>query len=420
MQHSRRPRRMPHLSILVFIASVFLSTTFCVNGAFAADKVGARSNSSVQFKVLYSFTGGSDGCCIYGGLGRDRHSGDLYGVAYSGYDLTGDGDLFKLTRTQRGYSFHVLEYFSSAKGRECSTTPVVDASGNIFGVCFGGGSGDKGTLWEYSHKGKFKVLHSFDGPGDGMSLQDSVALDGSGHIYGTAYTWGPGGSGTFWKYSLRSGSFTLLHSFADGDDGALLPAGPKIDQETGMIWGTTEFGPNCYYCGQGTVWDYDPSSGTFTTVLTFDSTNILAPQSRVEVGEKGNVFGTAFGSDGGYGNCGLVYGLQKENSYTPSIAYEFTGSDGDGCDAFGRVRFNEQGHLLGTTYDGGEFGDGTIYELEHKNGGWQETILHSFDGSDGVRPQSGLITDHKDNWFGTTSLGGKNKWGTVFEISGVR
>jgi len=250
-----------------------LSVLILMSSAFGASKAHARPNSRVTFKVLYNFTGGSDGCCIYAGLNRNS-DGSLYGVTYSDDNLTGDGVLFKLTPNQWGYTFHVVQNFSAEKGRECRAAPTRDNRGNLFGVCWGGGAGDRGTLWEYSRSGKFTVLHSFTGPGDGQEPEDSVALDRAGNIYGTTYTYGPGGSGTFWKYSLTSHTFTLLHSFADGDDGGLLPTGPRIDKETGMIWGTTETGPNCYYCGQGTVWNYDPSSGTFTTVLNLDSTDI--------------------------------------------------------------------------------------------------------------------------------------------------
>jgi uncharacterized repeat protein (TIGR03803 family) len=88
--------------------------------------------------------------------------------------------------------------------------------------------------------------------------------------------------------------------------------------------------------------------------------------------------------------------------------------------AFGNVALDARGKLIGTTYAGGSFGDGTVYELEPVNGGWRETILYSFNISDGLRPQSGLITDGKTNWFGTTSEGGNYGQGVVFELSGVR
>jgi hypothetical protein len=44
-------------------------------------------------------------------------------------------------------------------------------------------------------------------------------------------------------------------------------------------------------------------------------------------------------------------------------------------------------------------------------------VLYSFrDGNDGATPYGGLFLDDKDNLYGTTSEGGVNGFGTVFEI----
>lgn len=395
---------MPHkfLTGLVWVLLIVVATS----GASKAPHPGVPG---IKFKVLHHFTGGSDGCCILGGLARDRQ-GNLYGVAYSNDYLHGDGLLFKLT-SNRGYSFRVLQKFSkAATGRECTTTPTPDNHGNLFGVCSAGGSDDKGTLWKYSSSRGLELLHSFTGPADGMSPEESVAVDELGNIYGTAYTWGPGGFGTLWEYSPASGAFVLLHSFADGDDGGLLPAGPRIDRKTGIIWGTTEFGPNCYYCGHGTVWNYDPSSGAFTTVLDLDPTEIEQPSTRLIIDGDGDVFGTA---------AGLVFKLQTNDDYSPTVLYEFNGKN-DGVSPLGRVRFDKHRNLFGTTVFGGEFGFGTAYELTPSNDTWQEIILHSFNYSDGYQPAAGLKTDFEGHWFGTAAYGGNYDSGTVFEISGVR
>jgi uncharacterized repeat protein (TIGR03803 family) len=381
--------------------------------SFALGLGNAQAGSDVGFKVLHNFTGGPDGCCIYAGLARDRE-GNLYGVAYLNDDNSGAGDLFELTWTSRGHGFRILQKFSAADGL-CMASPSFDGAGNLFGVC--AGSLDDGTLWEYSNLGKFSILHAFNGPEDGEEPQGNIALDQFGNIFGTAYTYGPGGSGTLWEYSLSSGVFKVLHGFADGDDGGLLPAGPAIDHD-GRVWGTTESGPNCYYCGAGTVWHYDLLSGTFATILDFSPSGIQNPQSSLTIDADGNLFGTAFGPNPN--NCGLVYELQGIKSYAPAVVHPFTRGKGDGCLAFGNVALDARGKLIGTTYAGGSFGDGTVYELEPVNGGWRETILYSFNISDGLRPQSGLITDGKTNWFGTTSEGGNYGQGVVFELSGVR
>ena len=367
----------------------------------------------MSFRVLYNFTGGADGCCLYGGLARDRN-GNFYGVTYINDNGAGPGELFKLVPLGSVYYLKILHNFSFSDGL-CITTPILDSEGNLFGVCTDVGSAS-GTLWEFSRDGTFSVVHTFNGLTDGMEPQDAVALDDAGNIYGTAYTGGPGTAGTLWEYSHSLRTFAVLHAFANGNDGGLLLAGPRFDGH-GKLWGTTEFGPNCYYCGTGTVWSYDLISGTFTTVLDFGSSGVNAPQSRFAIDAAGNLYGTAFGLT--VGNCGLVYELEKNRNYAPVILHSFTGKNGDGCFAYGNVVLDDDGDLLGTTYNGGDFGDGVVYKLTKTSGGWKEATLHSFNLSDGYRPQSGLITDAVGRWFGTASLGGNYGEGVIFELSGI-
>jgi uncharacterized repeat protein (TIGR03803 family) len=387
-----------------------LLTLVLMGGGFAASKASAQQSSGATFKVLYTFTNGKDGCCILGGPVLDQ-AGNIYGIAYSGDNTSSDGDLFKLSPTANGYVLRVLFNFSMATGRLCDSTPAIDKSGNLFGVCGGGGPSDNGTLWEYSRSGTFTVLHTFTGPPDGSPPEDGVALDREGDIYGTARGWGPGLRGTFWEYSPSSGAFTLLHSFAGRADGGVLPAAPSID-ENGIVWGTTELGPDSG--GNGTVWSYDPSSGVFSTIQDFRLTGVSLPSTRLVFGRGGNPFGTAASH-----YCGQIYELPKNSYYAPVLVYQFPSGGGVGCAVNGRVAGGD-GYLIGTTTFGGASGCGTVYELVERNGGWVNKVLHEFDCNDGYQPASGLATDHKGNWFGTAAYGGKYASGTVFEISGVQ
>jgi uncharacterized repeat protein (TIGR03803 family) len=363
---------------------------------------------AVNSTVLHNFSEGSDGCCPFAGLARDRE-GSLYGVTEGG-GATDYGTLFKLTPSLEGYSFRVLADFSESRGAFCEDTPVVDELGNVFGVCREGGL-STGTLWEYSSSGKFVVLRQFTTP-DGQDPYD-VALDRSGNLYGAAF-YGPGGAGTLWRYSRSSQTFTVLHSFTGGADGAD-PSGPTIDSK-GVLWGQTFYGPNCATCGPGTVWNYDPQSETFTTVLDFTSTGISNPETDFTIDKHGNLFGTAWPVD--HSNWGTVYELQADNNYAPLVLYTFT-NEQDGNEPFGKLRFDKHGNLIGTTQYGGAYDNGTVYEVFYKDGTWQETLLHSFEfWVDGEFP-SGLITDGDcDRWFGTAETGGHG-WGTAFELSGI-
>jgi uncharacterized repeat protein (TIGR03803 family) len=78
------------------------------------------------------------------------------------------------------------------------------------------------------------------------------------------------------------------------------------------------------------------------------------------------------------------------------------------------------GNLYGTTIEGGLNNDGVVFELSPPAVGktaWTQTVLVSFDGTDGQAPRAGLIVDGADNLYGTTSIGGKYQHGVVFKLA---
>ncbi len=102
---------------------------------------------------------------------------------------------------------------------------------------------------------------------------------------------------------------------------------------------------------------------------------------------------------------------------TEKILYEFNG--GTGSSPAGNLIFDAAGNLYGTTTTGGSETRGAVYELSPAaGGGWTQTTLHSFTGgSDGSEPEAGLVFDATGNLYGTTAWGGVYGYGTVFELS---
>lgn len=77
---------------------------------------------------------------------------------------------------------------------------------------------------------------------------------------------------------------------------------------------------------------------------------------------------------------------------------------------------DREGRLYGAASSGGEYGGGAVFELPpSESGGYTEKIIHSFDGTDGSNPSSGLAMDKSGNLYATTEFGGLG-WGTVTEL----
>jgi uncharacterized repeat protein (TIGR03803 family) len=153
------------------------------------------------------------------------------------------------------------------------------------------------------------------------------------------------------------------------------------------------------------------------------------PTSLVLDGQ-GNLYGETIhggGTECG-GGCGTVFKLSPTDgsSWRESILHRFGGLP-DGANPFGQMVFDSSGNVFGTTLSGGmacdgfNDGCGTVYEVSPSSGGWEESIVHAFDSSDGQFPDS-LIEDGSGNLFGTTQEGGPRNvcgdgCGTVFELS---
>src|SRR5208283_1254787 len=88
-----------------------------------------------------------------------------------------------------------------------------------------------------------------------------------------------------------------------------------------------------------------------------------------------------------------------------SILWSFDGTDG--AVPAGGVILDASGTLYGTTFKGAS-GPGTVFELTKSRGKWTESVLLSFDGTDGENPLGALIMDTSGNLYGTTNGGGVN------------
>src|SRR5260370_13313261 len=100
---------------------------------------------------------------------------------------------------------------------------------------------------------------------------------------------------------------------------------------------------------------------------------------------------------------------------TFTVLHTFTGG-ADGGTPFGTpILFN--GNVYGTTSGGGTQGLGTVYELNFASR--HEAVLHSFAGApiDGAGPLAGLVQDASGNFYGVPFSGGTFNFGTAFKLT---
>ena len=149
------------------------------------------------------------------------------------------------------------------------------------------------------------------------------------------------------------------------------------------------------------------------------------PIAGVIADAKGNLYGTTeIGGNGGGQGQGTVFELTPNGSggWTESILFSFDLTNGYLPSSRLVMDTDSNGNLLdlyGTTWLGGTYQDGTVFKLKvpsNSGGSWTESTLFNFNNTDGLNPRP-VTRDNSGNLYGTTQSGGTNGDGTVFELT---
>ena len=204
-------------------------------------------------------------------------------------------------------------------------------------------------------------------------------------------------------------TYTVLHSFGSGTDGAN-PSGGISALKVGTV--TTGFSGatvNGGASGDGTVFRLYQISGVwnYSILANFDGANGLLPYGADGSGNWGT---TAAGGAHGEGTIYQISGT--------TFKQVFNFCDLESCED-GAAPYGGLVGGYGTTSGGGEYGAGTIYSWDGLTS--THTVVHSFagtSGADGAVPLGRLVTGvSSETLYGTTSAGGTSNLGTVFEFN---
>ena len=269
-----------------------------------------------------------------------------------------------------------------------------------------------------------RTIHRFINVAKGARPRAPLIMDSANNLYGTTYTGAADGNGTVFELTPPAGGSgkwtqTVLYRFSKNVRDGIYPQAAVVLDKQGNLYGTTtEGGIN----DAGVAFELArPAGGTGTwqEVVLHRFTSGKdggTPHGALVFGPDGSLYGTA--GYGGKDSAGVVFKLtQNGGVWTETVLYNFT-NGADGGYPYATLAFDAAGNLYGTTLNGGNTGNGVVFELSPSGGSWTETVLHSFDGAnDGMQPGTGVILDMAGNLYGTTQVGGTAGYGTVFEVS---
>lgn len=362
---------------------------------------GAWPAAGQTYTVLYPFRASVR---ITSGL-VEVAPGEFYGTTTSG-GAWSQGSVVKVTTAGAVTTLH--SFSSNIDGENPVAGLVYDgAGGYLYGTTTSGGLYGRGTIFRIKPDGtSFETIYDFLAGTDPFSPQAALIKGSDGKLYGTSRLGGANGLGTVFSLDVSTMPVTLttLHSFVGGaTDGA----GPvaSLLESGGYLYGTTAEGGAS---GFGTVFKFDTSAGSMLWFASFDGTNGSSPRGGV-VEKGGDFYGTA--DSGGSSGSGTVFKVTSSGALTK--VYDF----GNGQRPFAGLTLGADGLLYGTTREGGANFHGTVFRLDPSATPVVDDTRHSFNGTDGAAPTTGLVLGSDGRLFGTTSEGGPGGYGTAYWVN---
>jgi uncharacterized repeat protein (TIGR03803 family) len=226
-----------------------------------------RSGSGYAERILHRFAGSTgDGSDPLSGLVRDRH-GNLFGTTYAGgqsdeYEFcdSGCGTAYELKRLPRRFSESVLVNFLGFTQDDGSNPigglTISPFDGLLYGTTSTGVAG-AGTIWVLVPSQGELTLWAFGwaGPSGGQFPTSTMIPVGLHSFYGTTPQGGTG-QGTVYEMVI-DGGVTIVHTFGGPGDGITPYA--QLVAENGQVYGTT-MGGGTATCSCGTVYSLATSN----------------------------------------------------------------------------------------------------------------------------------------------------------------
>ncbi|MGP0096238.1 MAG: choice-of-anchor tandem repeat GloVer-containing protein [Terriglobales bacterium] len=329
--------------------------------------------------VLYSFGGVPDGSEPQYNLVMDG-AGNLYGATSLGGPGECNGTVFELSPSESGWTFTLLYAFNGGNNDGCvPSSDLFLRNGYLYGTTGDGGPANAGTIFVVPTSGGRDAVWTFNGTnGDAPSGLGLINIRGSTGIYGTTIAGGDAGGGVVFEAVDNQGRAGIRDKYQFKTTKGKAGWSPYGDLATqvnpdglGIMYGTTSL---CANGCQGTVYQltqdpehYPPYDKWALSVLhSFSGLDGdgASPFAGVVLDAAGNLYGTTAYGGASAGYAGTVFKLTPgaSNQWTETVLYSFSGGT-DGSVPYATVVLDSTGNLYGTTYEGGAYGQGVVYEV---------------------------------------------------------
>ena len=361
------------------------------------------ANSIVK---LADFYGEDYGRYPYGSLttGPDNM---LYGQTYSGGKF-GNGVMFKYNTNNLTFA-KCFDFEEAPEGAYAISSLYLGDDGWAYGTTYGGGQYQGGTIYRVNPDDRqFESLYEFDIYTYGGNPTSGLIQAADGYFYGVTPYGGTVGAGIIYRFDTGSKMVTVLEDLITPSEGSR-PAGPPVEASDGMLFGLTTQGGAM---GDGALYKFNLSNSTYLKQVDFqDAASGSHPQGSLVKAANGKLY--ALAESGGQFGYGTLFEYDPTGGTFFAVAH-FDGLN-KGATPVGTLVEYDENILYGVCMKGGIHNAGTIFEFDAE----ASTCTKVFDfnpAEDGYEPRSSLMKASNNKLYGTTNMGGDYGSGVMFEM----
>ncbi len=393
-----------------------------------------RLSPTGTFTLLFEFDSAdmtNNGAFPRAALKETTASGVFLGTTVGGGD-NGDGTIFRIDSFGVVTTLVHFSAYDTTNPGAGPTAPLILASdGNYYGTTRFGAKydeiyKDQGTVFQLTPAGVHTTIAAFVWPipNEHRGLWPSGALveGDDGFLYGTTIRGGNNDRGVVFRVGKGGGMETLVDFDFQNTPKGSGPTGQLLQIASNEFIGTTSAGGDF---NRGTVFRVSnvmSSSATLTTLVDLvgiGSANEIGPAAPLGgLTEAGNGYLYGTSAEGGANAKGTIFRSTKAGVVEVLVEFAGNGMTEKGEQPLGELFEATDGNFYGVTALGGTDDLGTVFRVTP---GGSLTTLIEFTGTAGGQPgsyPSGGLADGGDGYFyGVTSHGGADDYGTVFRIT---